>query len=231
MVRLIVMWAAAFLMIPSAWAQSCAIPATLPAAQAERVPRGAVRTGAVTGHILALSWSPQFCRTHSGARYASQCGAQTFGFILHGLWPEGAGRTNPQYCKAVGAIPPAVVRQSYCATPSVDLQAHEWAKHGSCITDNPATYFRAGTSLFNAIKFPDMDGLSRARPSAEAFVTALVAANRGLRADMFSIDVGKGGWLEEVRLCLDKEYHPRRCPRDVGGASPRTALKIWRVAK
>ncbi|MFM9853871.1 MAG: ribonuclease T2 family protein [Sphingomonadaceae bacterium] len=231
MVRMILVWALALLTGQAALAQSCAIPPSLPAAQPEAIPAGQSRTGEVTGHILALSWSPQFCRTHSGERFDTQCGAQKFGFILHGLWPDGQGRASPQYCKPVGAIPATVVRQSFCATPSVDLQSHEWAKHGSCITTDAATYFRVGTSLFNAVKIPDMDGLSRARPSVGAFVTALVAANPGLRADMFSIDTGKGGWLQEVRLCLDKTYHPRRCPSDLRGANPRSALKIWRNVK
>jgi ribonuclease T2 len=230
-VRVIVAWMVAMLMGQAAFAQTCTIPPSLPAAQPETPPPGQVRAGVVTGHILALSWSPQFCRTHSGARYESQCGAQKFGFILHGLWPDGQGRASPQYCKPVGAIPAAVVRQTFCATPSVDLQAHEWAKHGSCITSDPAAYFRAGTGLYAALKIPDMDGLSRARPSVESFVTAFVAANRGLRADMISVDAGRGGWLEEVRLCLDANFRPRRCPSDVRGASPRSALKIWRINK
>jgi ribonuclease T2 len=231
MVRWMAVVAAALMMVGTATAQTCAIPSSLPAAKAETIPAGQSRAGEVSGHILAMSWSPQFCRTHSGERFETQCGAQKFGFILHGLWPDGSGRGSPQYCKPVSAIPANVVRQSFCATPSVDLQAHEWAKHGSCITSDAATYFRTGTSLFNAVKIPDMDGLSRARPNVGAFLTALVAANPGLRADMFSISAGQGGWLQEVRLCLDKTYHPRRCPVDIRGANPRAALKIWRNIK
>lgn len=221
----------AFLMAPTAWAQSCAIPATLPEPKRETAPAGEARITQVTGHILALSWSPQFCKTHSGPRFASQCGSQSFGFILHGLWPDGAGSANPQWCKLVGTVPADVARKSFCATPSVDLQQHEWAKHGSCVAEDAATYFRNGTTLFAAIQQPDMDRLSRARPSVGEFTTAFIAANRGLRADMIRVTIGKGGWLEEVRLCLDKSYHAVRCPRDIGGANPRTALKIWRAVK
>ena len=231
MLRFVIGYLLSFLLAPAVWAQSCSIPASLPAPRIENVPASAVRKADVTGHILALSWSPQFCRTHSGARFASQCGGEKFGFILHGLWPDGAGRDNPQWCKPVAAVPADVARKSFCATPSVDLQQHEWAKHGSCVTNDAATYFRTATGLFGAIKQPDMDRLSRARPSVAAFTTAFIAANRGLRADMIRVTTGKGGWLEELRLCLDKDYHTVRCPRDVGGANPRSALKIWRAVK
>jgi ribonuclease T2 len=230
-VRQMMVWAMALLITPAAWAQTCAIPKTLSDAPVEAAPPGQARAGEITGHILALSWSPQFCRTRSGARFETQCGAQKFGFILHGLWPDGPGRANPQYCKPVNAIPASVVRQNFCAMPSVDLQAHEWAKHGSCITSDPAAYFRAGTGLFAAIKAPDMDGLSRARPSAETFVTAFVTANPGLRADMISLDTGQGGWLQGVRICLGKDFRPRRCPSDISTPNPRAALKIWRINK
>ena len=228
MVRWFFLVLMAVLAAPAAWAQSCAIPARLPEARAEVAPAGAVRNAPVTGNILAMSWSPQFCRTHSGARYASQCGAQKFGFIVHGLWPDGAGRNNPQWCKAVPAVPRDVVRANFCAMPSVDLQAHEWAKHGSCIAKNASDYLGAGRRLFGALKFPDMDALSRERPTVGGFVTAMTTLNPGVRADMFRVTTGRGGWLEEVRLCLDTNYHATRCPRDVGGAPLRSALKIWR---
>ncbi len=231
MIRFLIGYLLSFVLASAAWAQSCNIPATLPMPKIETVPSDAVRNTQVTGHILALSWSPQFCRTHSGERFASQCGAERFGFILHGLWPDGAGSANPQWCIPVAAVPAEVARKSFCATPSVDLQQHEWAKHGSCVTSDPATYFRAATGLFAAIKQPDMDKLSRARPNVADFTTAFIAANRGLRADMIRITTGKGGWLEEVRICLDKNYHTVRCPRDIGSASPRSALKIWRAVK
>ena len=221
----------AVLAAPAAWAQSCAVPARLPEARAEVAPAGAMRNAAITGNILALSWSPQFCRTHREPRFASQCGAQKFGFIVHGLWPDGAGRDNPQWCKPVSAVPRDVVRANFCAMPSVDLQAHEWAKHGSCIANNASDYLGAGRRLFGALTLPDMDALSRSKPSVESFIAAVSALNPGVSADMFRVTTDRGGWLEEVRLCLDTNYHARRCPRDVRGANPRSALKIWRTMR
>lgn len=212
-----------------AYAQSCRIPPRLPDAVARPAPVDQVRTGAVVRYTLALSWSPQYCRG-KGAGDAQQCGTDNrFGFILHGLWPEGQGRDFLGWCRPAQALPSDLVRQNFCATPSVHLQQHEWAKHGTCMTDDPARYFKAARTLFEAIRTPDMVGLSRVRPTVGAFKTAFAASNRGIRQDMMRIETNEGGWLQEVKLCLDLDFRPTRCPRDARGARDREQLKIWRT--
>jgi ribonuclease T2 len=214
-----------------ALAQSCAIPPRLPEAQAKPQPMDDVRTGAVSRYTLALSWSPQYCRTR-GSSDPLQCGRDNrFGFILHGLWPDGDGRNYLAWCLPAQPVPASVVRQTFCATPSVQLQQHEWAKHGTCMTDDPARYFKAGTALYNAFRWPDMDGLSRVRPTVGAFKSAFAAANRGVRQDMMYIDTSNGGWLEEVKVCLDRDFRPTRCPKGAGGAPDRQQLRIWRAER
>lgn len=211
-----------------AYAQSCRIPDALPAAEVRPRPEAEVRTGKVTHYTLALSWSPQFCRSR-GDTDQLQCGRDArFGFILHGLWPEGEGRDHLGWCRPVQALPAELVRQNFCATPSVYLQQHEWAKHGSCMTDDPSRYFKAGRALFDAIRPPDMAGLSRVRPTVGAFKTAFAATNRGVRPEMMRIETNEGGWLQEVKLCLNADFRPHRCPKGTKGASDREQLKIWR---
>jgi ribonuclease T2 len=215
----------------AAYAQSCRVPDRLPAAQPERVSPRDVRPGPITDYLLAVSWSPQYCRARGARADPLQCGRDAeFGFVLHGLWPEGEGRSWPQYCRPVEPLPASVVRSAFCATPSVSLQQHEWAKHGSCMTESPAAYFKASTALFNAVKWPDMDALSRARPDVAGLSAAIAGANRGMRADMIRIILSRGGWLEQVRICLNKSYRPARCPRDTPGARSRDRVKIWRRA-
>ncbi len=210
-------------------ATQCHAPQSLPAPKLESVPADKVRQMPVTDYLLTFSWGPQFCR--SAGKDVAQCMDGGDGFVLHGLWPEGGGASWPQYCKPASAVPTTIIRATYCATPSVDLIQHEWAKHGTCMTDDPARYFKAATALYDAVKSPDMNGLSHARPDAGAFVTAFVAANPGLRADSINLQLGKGGWLEEVRICLNTEFKPHRCPADKGGARPRDRIKIWRAVK
>lgn len=222
------------LFVPFAVAQNiCAVPPSLPDARAEYPPPGSARVTPLTGLVLALSWSPQFCKTRGGDdKFASQCDvAKPFGFILHGLWPDGDGPSEPRWCRRVPALSRELVRQNYCATPSVTLQQHEWAKHGSCVERDPARYFARGTALFNALKSPDMDALSRKPLDVGAFIAAFVVANPGLSANSIRVGISDIGWLEEVRLCLATDYHPRACPRDISGAGDRAKLRIWRAEK
>ncbi len=231
MLRILI--AAAALAAPSAvLAQQaeCSLPATLPRPHLERpTAREPKRLLPVGGYTLALAWSPEYCRTRQrDARDRIQCGgANRFGFTLHGLWPDGRGETWPQYCKPAALLPEPVIRGAICATPSVQLIQHEWAKHGTCVENDPARYFGAATKLYRGIAYPDMMALSRRRVlSASAFRSAFAAANPGLTADMIRLNLNRKGWLEEVWLCLDTDRQPRRCPgTDRAGAK---SVKIWR---
>ncbi len=213
-------------------ANSCAVPTTLPTARAEFPPPGTMRKLPVTGHVLALSWSPQFCKSRlDDDDHDGQCQARpAFGFILHGLWPDAQGSQNPQYCRRVDAPPREVIRQTYCATPSVDLIVHEWAKHGSCIARDAAGYFRSATAAFESITPPDMMALSLQSRTVEEVTSAFTARNPDLPRSAVRITVSKLGWLEEVRICLGVDMKPRACPRDIGGAGPTKRLRIWRAA-
>jgi len=115
-----------------AQAISCRVPDRLPASPP---PGGQARLLPIGGYTLALSWSPEYCRfRQQSSEDRFQCGDPTsrFGFVLHGLWPDGRGDLWPQYCRKGGAVPEPVLRETLCVMPSVELQQHEWAKHGVC---------------------------------------------------------------------------------------------------
>ena len=216
-----------------AQAPQCAIPPTLKAPRAEYAPPGSQRILPLSGFVLALSWSPQFCKLRDNeSRFASQCAVTPpFGFILHGLWPDAEGQGEPRWCRKVPALSKALVRQNYCSTPSPQLQQREWAKHGSCITRDPAIYFANASRLFASIKAPDMNALSRSALDVRGFTAALVAANPGLPPDAVRLDLSDIGWLEEVRICYGTDYRPRACPRDIGGANAGAKIRIWRAVR
>lgn len=185
----------------------------------------------VTGYLLALSWSPEFCRTRADdERYRLQCGGEMarFGFILHGLWPDAPGRRDPRWCRPVPLPRPQAIRDNLCSTPSADLLAHEWAKHGSCAFASADRYFRAGAVMFNALRFPDMTALSRRRPTAADIRRAFAEENRGLPVDAVAILANRRQWLQEVRICLGRDFRPRACPREDRGADDPVPVRIWR---
>lgn len=212
----------------AAQAYQCRIPERIsrPAAEGPSVrePRRIVPIG---GYTLALIWSPESCRGRSGTvDGAIACGGgNRFGFTLHGLWPDGRGATWPQYCAPAPLLSERVVRQNLCATPSVQLLQHEYAKHGTCMGVPPAAYFARATGLYRAVRYPDMAALAARRNlTAGQFAAAFARANPGMTADMVRLSLNRRGWLKEVWLCLDTTFRPRRCPR--GGAAPTATVRI-----
>jgi ribonuclease T2 len=214
-------------------APHCAVPATIEQPQVEHPNAREVNIAPVTGYLLALSWSPQFCREHQGdPRHESQCnGSAPFGFILHGLWPEGDGHDDPAWCAPTNALPLVQIRANFCMMPSAKLQQHEWAKHGTCMTREPARYFKAAGILFNALRVPDMDAVSRQGTTVATFVKTLSVINTGLPATAIQIDNGRGDWLKGVNICLGKDFRPRACPAQNGRSNASRPLKIWRAVK
>jgi ribonuclease T2 len=215
-----------------AQAIACRAPDHLPTAQPE--PPGKPRIVPVGGYTLVLSWSPEYCRFRQDSkRDRLQCGGQAarFGFVLHGLWPDGRGDIWPEYCRAVGPVPEPVLRATLCTMPSVDLQQHEWAKHGSCAFPNPTAYFRAARTLYAAIRHPDMVSLSR-NPEfrVASFAAAFAARNGGLTPGMMRARLDSKGWLEEVMLCLDGHFRPTDCRDDRADRDLRP-IRIWRAAR
>ena len=218
--------------IAQAQAYQCRVPTNLPAARGET---GAPQRVATTAYTLALSWSPEFCRSRArDPAHRLQCsgpntgGAGRFGFIVHGLWPEGA-RAAPQWCRKVPPPSASVVRGQMCRMPSVDLIGHEWAKHGSCMARDAAGYYKVSSILFDSVRYPAMEALSRDPAlTAGALRQALAEANPGRPANSFGLLTSRTGWLREVRVCLDRRFRATRCPARQYGPRDASALKIWR---
>ncbi len=208
---------------------NCVIPTKLPRPKAERAPAPGPSAPEITRYTLALSWSPQFCRQHANdPQHANQCGApQAFGFVLHGLWPEGAGRNAPAWCAPAEVLPADVIRINFCASPSPQLLQHEWAKHGTCMTRDPAAYFEKARTLYESVKLPDMERLSRSGTSVSELVSAIVQLNPTIPARAISVDTSRGNWLTEIKICYDATFQPTACT-NAGRARKGSALKIWR---
>ena len=215
-----------------AQAYQCAPPARFEAARPIR-PDGPVIRTPVARYTLALSWSPEFCRSKrgQGAGNALQCDGTNgrFSFVLHGLWPEARQGPAPQWCALTPRPSPQLLHQNICMTPAPQLLEHEWAKHGSCMAKTPESYFRVAGILWKALRWPDMNRLSR-QPDLTAgeLRRAFVATNQGWRADAVGITTGPGGWLREIKLCYGRDFMPEACPRGSYGTPNSASLKIWR---
>ncbi len=229
-------WASALgiaaLMVPStatAQAYQCRVPQVSSVPQV--TPDASRRELPVTGYTLALSWSPAFCRTRQDSRaHRTQCSGDNgrFGLVVHGLWPQGS-RTWPQWCATQGRLTPAEVRRNMCMMPSARLIARQWAKHGSCMVKRPDTYFKVTRILWNSLRIPDYDRISREDGlTAGRIRQAFADANRGWSADQIGVKLNRDGWLEEIRLCYGKRFRPTRCDARRYGARDGVRAKIWR---
>lgn len=186
----------------------------------------------VTGYTLALSWSPEFCRFRAdSARHARQCSGRDgrFGFIVHGLWPEGQGASWPQWCETRAALTAEAIRQNMCLTPDTALLAHEWTKHGACMVNRPETYFRVTRILWNSLRWPDFDRVSRRDGLTAGDVrTAFAEANPHWEVEMIGLKLNERGWLEEMRLCYARDFKPEPCDARRFGPTNDEPVSIWR---
>lgn len=215
----------------SAQAYQCRIPqSTGPLPSIER--DGPVREMPVTGYTLALSWSPEYCRGRERSSIdRRQCSGDggRFGFIVHGLWPEGRPGNWPQWCPAPRATASAELARNLCMTPSTALLARQWAKHGSCMVKRPDTYFRVTRILWNSFRWPDYDRISRLDGLTAGEVrTAFADANPGWAPRAVGLKLNDRGWLQEMRLCYGKDFRPAVCDRARFGPADSAPVKIWR---
>lgn len=225
--------AAALALVPgvaAAQAYQCRVPrgpVSVPAVQRD----GPVRQVPVTGYTLALTWSPEYCRGREGrAADRRQCSGRAgrFGFVVHGLWPEGRG-TWPQWCPAARAPTSRELAPNLCMTPSAALLAHEWTKHGACMVDAPGKYFKVSRILWNSLRWPDFDRIARAdNLTAGQIRTAFAEANRHWEPEHVGLVVNERGWLKEMRLCYGRDFMPTACDRRRFGPPDSAPVKIWR---
>ena len=197
----------------SAPPRACYLPKTVvPAPELTPPASEIVRDTPTAFYMLALTWAPEICRTHGDEpAFATQCRQNNFGFILHGLWPDGSEGRHPRYCGPAPALSPATVRRHLCMTPSTVSLQHEWAAHGTCGWASPEAYFADAAALWRKLRLPPMNATMTAGQIREAFVKA----NPGVRRDGVYIK-STDGRLEDVRLCYDLRHRPSACPGGLG---------------
>ena len=116
-----------------------------------------------------------------------------------------------------------------CISPSAALLARQWAKHGACMTKRPATYFKVTRILWQGLRIPDLDRVSREeRLTAGTIRTRFTDANPDWPREAVGVKLNARGWLEELRLCYDKRFLPTGCDKARFGAKDSAPAQIWR---
>lgn len=197
----------------------CSLPGRVaPAPELTPPAREIVRDAPTAFYMLALTWAPETCRSKGGdPAFAIQCRRNNFGFVLHGLWPNGPAGRHPRYCNSAPPLSVATVRKHLCMTPSAAALQHEWATHGTCGWSSPDAYFRDAARLWRRLRLPPMAATMTAGEIRDAFVKANPAFSR--QAVYIKVT---GGRLEDVRLCYDLRYRPAACPGGLGAVDSAT---------
>lgn len=161
-------------------------------------------------YLLALSWAPNFCATHSGS--ANECGAgRHVAFVVHGLWPQSEqGRLN-QPCQHTSPVAGDVVRYALNFYPDAGLVQHEWQCHGVYSGLSARDYFTAVGRAFQSLHIPSsITGLTRdTEENASTLAQQFEQANSAPRGSFVSSC--HDGELVAMEACFTRELKLRPC--------------------
>lgn len=173
-------------------------------------------------YVLSLSWSPSFCLSHND-KGGEQCdGANNYGFIVHGLWPQ-YENGYPRACPSFKSAPDEkLIDKMLDIMPSKRLVALQWDRHGTCSGLDANTYFSTIRRAFEKVNLPHLDKSENVGSLEKEFVQM----NKGLSQQGIAIIKSKK-YLSEVRICMTKELEFRDCYEvDNKAASPFENLKV-----
>ncbi|MDC5721728.1 hypothetical protein OPW41_12990 [Vibrio europaeus] len=170
-------------------------------------------------YVLSYSWAPAHCQgkedTKPGQKNYLQChDPDKFGYILHGLWPQGKIDDIGNYPRACEGDYPIeisreILNQYLCMTPSVWLLQHEYEYHGTCMHDetleSPEQYFATALKLHNQINLP-----RKRLPDTEQSRQWFVEHNQHINLKVDSLQYWSGG--HEWQICFDNEFALMPCP-------------------
>jgi ribonuclease T2 len=157
-------------------------------------------------YLLNLSWSPEYCHSHSSA---AECAAHD-AFVLHGLWPQNANGQNPQKCSNTpGPTDPSAYKDIY---PDPGLLEHEWQTHGTCSGLSPNDFFNTARTAYQSVKIPStLSGLtSQASMPPDQILDLFTQTNPGIPLSSLALSCGNN-YLTAVEVCLDKSLNPTAC--------------------
>ena len=165
-------------------------------------------------YVLALSWSPSFCKDteERGRQSNEQCRSRPFSFVVHGLWPQ-YETGYPEYCQRRIPLGRNIMTSMLDLMPAPGLIYNEWDKHGTCSGLGERAYFETIRKARAAVKIPD-DYLQLPEPRTVApseVEDAFIKANPGLKASGIAVTCNRKR-LSEVRICMTKELEFRDCP-------------------
>jgi ribonuclease T2 len=164
-------------------------------------------------YVLALSWSPSFCDARGERAPREQCGERPYSFVVHGFWPQ-YEKGFPEYCQVPAPrLNRNIVSSMLDLMPAPRLIFHEWDRHGTCSGLSASAYFETIRKARAVVKIPPeyMQVSDTLTVSPDEVEEAFVRANPGLARDAIAVGCDNRR-LQEVRICMSKDFGFRACP-------------------
>ncbi|SHJ58137.1 ribonuclease T2 [Shimia gijangensis] len=175
------------------------------------------KAGEFDYYVLALSWSPNWCRIEGDAKQSPQCDtSEDFGWVMHGLWPQ-YHRGWPEHCTTNHRNPPrGLTEQMADIMGTSGLAWYQWKKHGRCSGLSAEDYYALSRKAYGSVTRPAIfRKLDKpVRLPASVVEDAFLKANPQLEKDMLTITC-RDGFIQEARVCLSRDLTPVPCGRDV----------------
>lgn len=183
-----------------------------------KVKRSDIRPLSSEYYLLSYSWAPRFCKKASknskkvGKRNYLQCNSgKQFGYILHGLWPQGKLNGEGGYPRACLGDQPKIAKKILapylCMTPSVWLLQHEYEYHGTCMAAadlrSPQGYLDKALELHQTLNFPNKE-LGNHKASFHWWYINNPALPDGA--------IKFANKSKEWQFCFDRDFSPMSCP-------------------
>ena len=181
-------------------------------------------------YLLALTWMPSFCALEGDDRDDARCAPGSgHGWMVHGLWPQHADGTWPEYCQTRHRNPS---RQQTAAQADLFGASgpawHQWNKHGRCTGLSADEYFALTRAALDALVLPDsvLSEKAGSHVAPETVEANFIAANPAFGTDMM-ITTCRRDYLVELRICLTQALQPRPCDETLlRRACPREAARL-----
>jgi len=192
--------------------------------------------------VMAQQWPESVCvignLTHQYECYINQ---NISTWSMHGLWPTLNGTFGPNYCNDSAKFDPVAIQpllpQLTQNWPNLHTNegfysfwTHEWEKHGTCAADMEVlrgeyNYFATSLKLHERFNLVSLLSKAGFPPSTTGYnYTDLLAATK----KVIGAEVVLGcfyqkkyhvQYLEQIELCLDRNFKVVNCKHSSGGCS------------
>lgn len=187
-------------------------------------------------YVFATEWAGTVCRNTACSETK---GIDPNFFNIHGLWPSQHSSTyEPSNCHGPSFSDSYLTNSTMAKlkrywsglfNPANDFHTHEWTKHGTCWNDDLETKINVIEDFFQHVMNVAQDYNAHSILTQAGIVpgsvyplqkiqTALAKAYGSMDAFVIHCQAGQ---LNELQVCLDKNYKPMSCPK-----TTKLALKL-----